>query len=53
MVLVDGNCSIGVFLWSKPISAYEMGEAYAANMGLNVKSFRALLVLLSSVLLPA
>ena len=27
-----------------------MGEAYAANMGLNVKSFRVLLVLLSSVL---
>ena len=46
----DGNCSIGVFLLSKPISAYEMGEAYAANMGLNVKSFRVLLVLLSSVL---
>ena len=35
---------------SKPISAYEMGEAYAANMGLNVKRFRVLLVLLSSVL---
>ena len=50
MVLVTGIASIGVFLLSKPISAYEMGEAYAANMGLNVKSFRVLLVLLSSVL---
>ena len=37
MVLVTGIASIGVFLLSKPISAYEMGEAYAANMGLNVK----------------
>ena len=41
MVLVTGIASI---------SAYEMGEAYAANMGLNVKRFRVLLVLLSSVL---
>lgn len=39
-----------VFLMSKPISAYQMGEAYAQNMGLNIKLFRALLVLLSSLL---
>jgi iron complex transport system permease protein len=39
-----------VFLMSKPISAYQMGESYAANMGLNIQVFRALLVLLSSVL---
>lgn len=39
-----------VFLMSKPISAYQMGEQYAAGMGLNVKLFRVLLVLLSSIL---
>ena len=39
-----------VFLLSKPISAYQMGESYAQNMGLNIRLFRALLVLLSSVL---
>ena len=39
-----------VFLLSKPISAYQMGEAYAQNMGLNIRRFRVLLVLLSSVL---
>lgn len=39
-----------IFLMSKPISAYQLGESYAANMGLNVRMFRALLVLLSSVL---
>lgn len=50
MLLVTGIASVGVFLLSKPISAYEMGEAYAANMGLNVKVFRVLLVLLSSIL---
>ena len=35
---------------SKPISAYQMGEAYAKNMGVNIQMFRTLLVLLSSVL---
>ena len=39
-----------VFLLSKPISAYQMGESYAQNMGLNIRVFRALLVLLSSIL---
>lgn len=39
-----------VFLMSKPISAYQMGEAYARNMGVNVKTFRFLLILLSSIL---
>ncbi|MDD7740585.1 MAG: iron ABC transporter permease [Fusicatenibacter sp.] len=39
-----------VFLLSKPISAYQMGEAYAKNMGVNVKTFRVILILLSSVL---
>lgn len=42
--------TVCVFLMSKPISAYQMGEAYARNMGLNIKVFRALLVLFSSVL---
>ena len=39
-----------VFLLSKPISAYQLGEQYAKSMGLNVKLFRGLLVILSSVL---
>ncbi|MCI6857677.1 MAG: iron ABC transporter permease [Eubacterium sp.] len=39
-----------IFLLSKPISAYQMGEAYAKNMGINVKTFRISLILLSSVL---
>lgn len=39
-----------VFLLSKPISAYQMGESYAQNMGLNVKRFRMILVILSSIL---
>ena len=35
---------------SKPISAYQMGEAYARNMGVNIPLFRSMLVILSSVL---
>ncbi len=35
---------------SKPISAYQMGEAYARNMGINIRLFRAALVVLSSIL---
>lgn len=39
-----------IFLMSKPISAYQMGEAYAQNMGINIRMFRAALVVLSSIL---
>ena len=42
--------SFAVFLLSKPISAYQMGEQYARSIGLNVKLFRGILVVLSSVL---
>ncbi len=50
MTVVIFAASFCVFLMSKPISAYQMGEAYAGNMGLNIRLFRALLVLLSSIL---
>ncbi len=35
---------------SKPIGAYQLGEAYAQSMGVNVKLFRTALILLSSIL---
>ena len=38
------------FLLSKPMGAYQLGENYAQNMGVNVKSFRIALILLSSIL---
>lgn len=50
MTVVIFLTSAFVFLLSKPISAYQLGEAYAQNMGLNIRLFRALLVLLSSLL---
>lgn len=38
------------FLLSKPIGAYQLGEVYARNMGVNIKAFRVALILLSGVL---
>ena len=38
------------FLLAKPIGAYQMGETYARNMGVNVKLLRIGLILLSSML---
>lgn len=38
------------FMLSKPMGAYQLGEAYASNMGVNIKKFRAELIVLSSLL---
>ena len=38
------------FMLSKPIGAYQLGEAYAQSMGVNIRVFRVMLILLSSVL---
>ena len=38
------------FMLSKPIDAYQMGEGYALSVGINVKSFRVILILISSIL---
>ena len=38
------------FLLSKPIGAYQLGEVYARNMGVDIRAFRVLLILLSSIL---
>lgn len=38
------------FLLTKPMSAYQLGESYARNMGVSLPSFRWQLILLSSVL---
>ena len=47
VVLAGLLCS---FLLSKPMGAYQLGEVYAANMGVNVRRFRVELILLSSLL---
>lgn len=48
--LIVGVTLIFTILLSKPIGAYQLGEAYAQSMGVNIKRFRVALILLSSVL---
>ena len=50
MAAVVGLTLTLTFFLSKPIGAYQMGEVYARNMGVNIKRFRVVLILLSSVL---
>lgn len=39
-----------VFFMAKPLSAYQLGESYARNMGVNIRLLRVALVILSSIL---
>ena len=48
-VIVD-VAAVWTFLLSKPIGAYQLGEHYAQSMGVNIRLFRVLIILLSSVL---
>lgn len=43
-------CLAAAFLLSKPMAAYQMGESYAASVGVPVRVFSVVLVLLSSLL---
>ena len=46
-------CTVGFFaawLLSKPIGAFALGEGYAQSLGINIKLFRAMLIILSSLL---
>lgn len=48
--LVTLTASALSFGLAKPISAYQMGEGYAQSVGVNIRAFQVLLILLSSVL---
>lgn len=50
MTLIISITSIIIFFISKPLSAYQLGDAYAKNMGVNIKLLRMSLVFLSSLL---
>ncbi len=46
-------CGAGILtsmLLSKPVGAYVLGESYASSMGMNVRLFRLVLILISSIL---
>lgn len=44
MTVVVMTALIITFLMSKPIGAYQLGEGYAQNMGVNIKAFRIALI---------
>ena len=48
--LIVGVTFIFTFLLSKPIGAFQLGEAYAQSMGVNVQRFKIALIMLSSIL---
>ena len=50
MAVTVAVTSLAVFLLSKPLSAYQLGESYAKNLGVNVRGLRTAMVLLSSII---
>ncbi len=51
--VIVGVTALGVglsFLLSKPMGAWQLGESYAQNLGVNLRRFRLALILLSSLL---
>lgn len=48
--LAVGIAAAGAFMLSKPIGAYQLGETYARSLGVNIRAFRAALILLASAL---
>lgn len=50
MSIVIGISVVLAFTLSKQLEAYQMGETYAINVGVNVRSLRIAMVILSSVL---
>ncbi len=50
MSIVIFPTTAAALLISKQIGAYQLGEVYARNLGVNIKLFRAVLILLSSIL---
>ena len=50
MVIVIFMTFSSVFAMSKPLSAYRLGDAYAQNMGVNIRLLRVGIVILSSIL---
>ncbi|MBP5606712.1 MAG: iron ABC transporter permease [Lachnospiraceae bacterium] len=50
MSIITFICLVTAFIMSKPMGAYRLGEAYAANMGVNITLLRVMLILTASML---
>lgn len=47
-IVISGSAA--AFMLAKPLGAYQLGESYAENLGVNIRAFRLVLILLSSLL---
>ena len=50
MTVVVLVSTVIIFLMSKPLEAYQLGDSYAQNLGVNIKALRILMVILPSIL---
>lgn len=50
MMVVVAVAFLAVFLLSKPLAAFGLGEVYAKNMGVNIKRLKVQMIVLSSIL---
>lgn len=50
MTVVVSASFLAVFLMSKPLGAYQLGDAYARNVGVNLQLLRVCIVIFSSIL---
>lgn len=50
MAAVVSVTVLAVFLMSKPLAAYQLGDAYARNVGVNIRLLRVCIVVFSSIL---
>ena len=50
MAAVIFICMVCALFLAKPAGAYQLGEVYAASMGVDIKAFRLALILVSSIL---
>ena len=50
MTVVVGATALTVFLMSKPLGAYQLGDVYARNVGVNLRLLRVCIVIFSSIL---
>ena len=46
---IVGVCFVITMIESKPIGAFQLGESYARSIGVNIKTFRVILISLSSL----
>ncbi len=50
LIFVGGGVLLLIYLLSKPLNAFLLGETYAASMGVNIRRFRILILLFACAL---